>query len=302
MVNRICHICVCICTYKRPSLLKRLLEKLQNQKTNNLFTYSIIIVDNDRSMSAKSVVKNIRKESSVAIDYYVETEQNIALARNKAVQNAKGNFVAFIDDDEFPVNEWLFNLYTTLNIYKADGALGPVKPHFEIEPPRWIIKGRLFDRPSHKTGSVLLWSNTRTGNVLLKKNIFNETESMFDPEFGSGGEDRNFFKRMIEKGCVCVWCNEAPVYESVPPERCKRSFMLRRALLRGKVSLTHSSFSIIDIYKSIIAILIYTLLLPILFFTEHHIFMKYLVKDFDHIGKLLAFGGLEVVKEKYILK
>ena len=181
-----CHICVCICTYKRPNLLKRLLEKLQNQKTNNLFTYSIIIVDNDYNMSAKSIVTNIRQGSSVIIDYYVETEQNIALARNKAVQNTKSDFVAFIDDDEFPIDAWLLNLYKTLSIYNASGVLGPVKPHFEIDPPQWIIKSKLFERPSHKTGLVLHWSNTRTGNVLFRKNIFNERENMFDPEFGSG--------------------------------------------------------------------------------------------------------------------
>ena len=42
----------------------------------------------------------------------------------------------------------------------------------------------------------------------------------------------------IEQGHYFVWCNEAPVYETVPPERWKKSVILKRALLRGKVNLT----------------------------------------------------------------
>jgi len=296
------HITVCVCTYKRLKLLAHLLSELQNQITDRLFTYSIVVVDNDHSQSAKSTFLSFKRKSLINIDYYCEPEQNIALSRNKAVQNAKGDFIAFIDDDEFPVNNWLLKLYRAYNDFNADGVLGPVKPYFETVPPQWIIKGKLFERPSHKTGSVLQWHNTQTGNVLLRKSIFDESENLFNSEFGSGGEDRDFFRRMIEKGNAFIWCDEAPVYESVPPERCKRVFMLRRALLRGKVSLTNPTFSNIDIFKSVIAISIYTFVLPFLFLTAHHMFMKYLIKDFDHIGRLLAVCGIDVVKEKYILK
>ena len=47
------HINVCVCTYKRTNLLGRLLEKLKNQVTDNLFTYDIIVVDNDYLHSAQ---------------------------------------------------------------------------------------------------------------------------------------------------------------------------------------------------------------------------------------------------------
>ena len=51
------HICVCICTYRRPKLLTRLLSQLQNQTTDHIFTYSVVVVDNDYSESAKKIVK-----------------------------------------------------------------------------------------------------------------------------------------------------------------------------------------------------------------------------------------------------
>ena len=101
---------------------------------------------------------------------------------------------------------------------------------------------------------------------------------------------------MIRKGHVFVWCAEAPVYESIPPERFKRSFMLKRALVRGKIP----HFRPLDYAKSLVAVPLYTLALPILPFLGHHVFMKVLIKDFDHIGRLLALAGIDIVKEKYV--
>jgi glycosyltransferase involved in cell wall biosynthesis len=294
------HISVCICTYKRQKLLIRLLNKLQSQITDNFFIYSIIIVDNDLDQSAKKSVISFKEKSVIDIHYFNEPEKNIALARNKAVQNAQGNFVAFIDDDEFPDDEWLLALYKSYKKFNADGVFGPVKSHFEIEPPQWIIKGKLHERESFKTGTLLKrFKYTRTGNVLLSMKIFDEKKVNFDPTLGkTGGEDTAFFKRMIESGCVFVWCNEACVYETVPSERFTRAYFLKRALLRGVVSSRYVSFISFSMLKSLIAFILYTSALPFLFLIGDHIFMIYLIKDCDHIGKILALCGLKVIKER----
>ncbi len=294
------HICVCICTYKRPELLKRLLMKLEEQETKGLFDYSIVIVDNDSSESARQTVASYARQSKISIGYYVQPEQNIALARNKAVENATGDFVAFIDDDEFPVEQWLLNLYKAVNRYKSDGILGPVLPHFEKEPPRWVLKGRFFDRPSHPTGYVLEWKNTRSGNALLRRELFQKDRKLFDPAFGSGGEDRDFFKRSIEDGRSFVWCNEASVYETVPPKRWGKAVLLKRALLRGKMALNAAGSKPVSVLKSAVAVVFYTVSLPLFIIAGQHIFMKFLIKDFDHLGKILAFLGIDWVKEKYV--
>jgi len=276
--------------------LERLLAGLQNQVSENCFSFSIVVVDNDYNKSAKEIVAVFKKRSLIDIDYYTEPVQNIALARNRAVENAKGNFIGFIDDDEFPIEKWLLNLYKALKHYGSDGVLGPVLPFFEKEPPRWVLQGRFFERATHPTGHVLGWRDSRTGNVLLRRELFKDGHEWFDASFGSGGEDRDFFKRMIVKGFRFLWCAEAPVYETVTAERCKRSFMLRRALLRGQ--LPH--FTGVDYAKSLVAVPLYTASLPFLLAAGHHLFMKYLIKNFDHIGRLLTFIGINVIKEKYI--
>ena len=55
------HIEVCICTYKRKELLTRLLQELENQITDKLITYSIVVVDNDYNQTAKDTVDTKRR-------------------------------------------------------------------------------------------------------------------------------------------------------------------------------------------------------------------------------------------------
>jgi succinoglycan biosynthesis protein ExoM len=294
------HICVCVCTYKRPESLGRLLSKVEEQETEGLFDYSIVVVDNDGCETARQTVESYSRKSKIPIGYYVEPEQNIALARNKAIECASGDFVAFIDDDEFPTDRWLLVLYKALNRYKCDGILGPVLPFFEQEPPKWVLKGRFFDRMPHPTGHVLGWKNTRTGNALVRRTLFTEGRKWFDPVFGCGGEDRDLFRRRIEEGHVFVWCNEAKVFERVPPERWKRGVLLKRALIRGKMALNAAESRHASVLSSAGAVTVYTVVLPLFLILGDHLFMKYLIKDFDHLGKILAFLGIDWVREKYV--
>ena len=287
------HICVCVCTYRRPALLPGLLEALGHQFTDKRFTYSLAIVDNDADESAKHVVESYKREAQIDVGYYVEPRKGIPLARNKAIENAKGTHIAFIDDDEIPMQDWLYHLYRTCIEHKVDGVLGPVKPRFEQEPPGWITKAKLFERPSYETGKILEWYNTRTGNVLLRKNIFKDLDDPFNPKFRHS-EDQEFFRRMTEKGYVFIWCDEAIVYETETVDRFEKSYFIKRALLRGNVSLRLRSRRLLAVAKSTIAFSIYTVALPFLLPLGQHVFFKYLIKDCDHIGRIMAALGIDM--------
>ena len=292
------HLSVCICTYKRAELLKRLLASLANQRTEGLFSFSVIVADNDGMQSAQPVVAAFCSLSPLPVTYCVEPQQNIALARNRALEHADGDFVVFIDDDEFPADDWLHSLLKTCAAYGADGVLGPVEPWFESEPPQWVRKGGFFERSTYATGSKMRWQETRTGNVLFRRNIVDGFDTPFRPVFGTAGEDVDFFRRMMEKGCTFVWCNEAIVYEVVPPSRCTRSYVLKRALLHGSNFPKHPKHRIRNIAKSLVAVPCYTLALPVLSMFGQHIFVTYLSKLLEHVSRLLAFVGLPLARRR----
>ena len=276
----------------------KLLEELDKQQTEGLFTYSIIVADNDSKQSAKRVVSEFAAQSPIPTTYCVEPHQNIALARNKALANSQGDFIAFIDDDEYPATGWLCSLFRTCIASGADGVLGPVKPFFEKEPPKWATKGRFFERPTHETGYRIGMSDARTGNVIFRRKILEGVGEAFWAEFGTGGEDVDFFRRMMDKGCVFVWCNEAVVYETIPPARCRRRYLLKRALLRGRNSFRQQVGRGRNLIKSLIAVPVYSLALLFLFVAGDHHSMKYLIKFCDHAGRLLALLGCNPVKER----
>lgn len=292
------HIGVCVCTYRRPQLLLRLLRELAQQDTRELFTFSVVVVDNDDLPSAEPVVRSAAATSRFELTYCTEPRRNISLARNRALEVAKGNLIAFIDDDEFPTGNWLLNLFRTLQRYRVAGVLGPVRPHFDETPPNWLRKGRFYERHEHATGAGMRWEECRTGNVLFERRIINGISPVFRPEFGTGGEDLDFFRRMIGLGHRFAWCNEAVVFEVVPPGRWKRSVMIQRALLRGSNSLRQAGGPRFRLLKSVIAIPLYVLALPFLHVGGHHLFMKYLIKLCDHLGRLLAFFGINIVRTR----
>ncbi|HMP83274.1 MAG TPA: glycosyltransferase [Verrucomicrobiota bacterium] len=292
------HVSVCICTFKRPELLKKLLQKIAVQETEGLFTFSAVVTDNDRQESARAVVDECVASLPLKVKYCCEPEQNIALARNRAVNNAEGDFIAFIDDDEFPPTDWLLAMVKVCEARKVAGVLAPVRPYFETEPPAWLVKGKFCERPEYETGYVLSWRETRTGNALFRRKLIEGNAEPFRRVLGNGGEDQDFFRRMMEQGHVFVWCNEAPVHEVVPPERWKRSYMIRRALLRGQNEKYMTDIK--GVCKSLIAVPLYTLMLPFLAIAGHHFFMRYLIRLMDHTGKLMGLVGLKPLGSKYI--
>ena len=329
------HITVCICTYQRPALLLRLLEKLREQQTTadlrlptsdlrapvpsdlrpppsdlcaptpsdlrpptSDFRVSIVVADNDAAESARQTVESFAATAPFPVEYCVEPRKNIAHVRNLVVSRAQGDFLAFIDDDEFPVEDWLLRLLQTAETHRAAGVLGPVRPHFETPPPAWLVRGRFCERPEHPTGMVLDWTGARTGNVLIRRSIIDGLDQPFDPAFGTGGEDQDFFRRMMAQGHTFVWCNKAVAYETVPPGRWKRTFMLKRALLRGRNSLKHPSGRARLIAKSLIAVPLYGLTLPVASVAGHHKFMKVLIKLCDHFGRVLTLLRINPVRER----
>jgi glycosyltransferase involved in cell wall biosynthesis len=297
------HICICICTFKRPQTLKILLDKLKNLNASGIFTYSINIVDNDVNCSAAKTVEQFESSSKIPIRYQVEPRQNISLARNMAVATAKGDYFAFIDDDEFPTETWLTTLYVMIQQYQVAGVLGPVLPYFDKETPSWLIRSGICTRTSLPTGTFLTLKRTRTGNVLFDSRVFEGAISPFEPDKGRrGGEDVAFFRNMIEKGNQFVWCEEAPVYEIVGPKRWSRMYYFKRSVINGGNSgsmMREKPFSSLPLLlRSAISFPILLILLPFSLVIGQHVFMPYLCSASYHISRICSFMGLIVIKER----
>ena len=224
-------VAVCIITYKRLNGLQRLLASLRelNFEASPAPAWCVVVVDNDANASAKNIVDGIRQDFPVPIIYGVEPLQGIAAARNKAVRLAPPcDFIAFIDDDEVAHTYWLDQLLLVQKKHQADIVTGPVLPDFEEEPPKWIRRGKFFNRRRLKTGSKVHFAATH--NTLVKYQWTQKIDGPFDMDFNlTGGSDSHFSRRVIQQGGKVVWADEALVTEFNPPARMTISWLLQRA-------------------------------------------------------------------------
>jgi succinoglycan biosynthesis protein ExoM len=227
-------VAVCILTYRRPQGLQRLLDALQTLDIPDGRAVRIVVVDNDAARSAEKLVQAAAMTATVPFRYVNEPARSISIARNRAVTEAGDvDFVAFIDDDEWPRPDWLAVLLASQRDTGADVVTGPVEPVFESPPPAWVTDGRFFERPRHRHDERIRYATT--SNVLIRRTALDAVEGPFDPAFGmSGGEDTHLFAQMREAGCVLVWSDRAVVEELVPDSRVTTGWILRREYRRGQ--------------------------------------------------------------------
>ncbi|OGD32777.1 MAG: hypothetical protein A2V45_15540 [Candidatus Aminicenantes bacterium RBG_19FT_COMBO_58_17] len=298
------HISICICTFHRNQMLERLLRSLSRQETGGLFVYSIVVVDNDVLGPAQETISRLRDELGLEIDYGIEPERTIPAARNHALRLARGNHIAIIDDDEFPPQTWLASMFRALRTFGVDGVLGPVNPFFAQEPPAWLIKGRFCERPVYRTGTLLRWDQTRTGNVLLKREVFDEHRLFFDPNWKTSGSDRAFFKSAMQLGYKFIFVEEAPVFENVPPERWKKTYYLKRALVQGFNAHRNSAGEsrgvsrLLMPMKSAAAVVAYAIALPFAACIGTHVLVRCMEGGGHHLSRLSAMFGIELIKRR----
>lgn len=232
-------IAVCVATYRRPALLAQLLDSLSRQNPISHVQMELRIVDNDEAASARPVVERFRGGSHpfARVDYALEGRQNIAHARNRALEIGPADAIVFIDDDEWVEPDWLFQLWETCVRTKADGVFGPVSGHCPEGSPQWMRRGGFFDKTVPPSGTRVGWRETRTSNTLIRGRWFAEPKTFrFDSRLGrSGGSDSELFSRMEGAGARFVSCREAGVAEAVPPERARLGWLWSRWYRNGLI-------------------------------------------------------------------
>jgi succinoglycan biosynthesis protein ExoM len=233
------NVSVCIATYQRPQRLGALLEDLAGQCQP---PFEVVVVDNDSAESGRVVVDRCRlRGPPFNISYAVQPIRNISMTRNRTVALARGDWLAFVDDDERAPSLWLQQLSAAAMRFSADGVLGPVLPKVPVDAPAWIRRGRFYDWTRMPSGTPIPANRLRFGNVLLRASLLRNLAAPFDPAYGlTGGEDGDLLARLVQRGAHVIWCDEAIVHEPVDSSRLSLRWLLLRALRGGQDFARHS--------------------------------------------------------------
>jgi glycosyltransferase involved in cell wall biosynthesis len=222
---------VAVLTYRRPAALPEALAQVVEQ-LDQVERASVLVVDNDTTPSAAAAVARVAARDP-RVRYVHEPEPGIAAARNRAmVECGPDDLLVFIDDDERPSRSWLATLVGAWEQYRSAAVVGPVVSTFVAEPDDWITAGRYFQRLRHATGATV--RTAATNNLLLDLAQVRHRGLTFDHAFGlTGGSDTVFTRQLSALGGRIVWCDEALVYDAVPPERSTRAWVRARASRLG---------------------------------------------------------------------
>jgi glycosyltransferase involved in cell wall biosynthesis len=126
-------------TFNRASILERALASFLDQDLPPSL-YEIIVVNNNSSDDTEHVVRRSLRDAPCAWSHVRETRQGLHHACNRGILAARGDIVAFGDDDIVADRRWLSSL---LDAFDRDPGLGVVGgrvlPAWQCPPPAWVF-------------------------------------------------------------------------------------------------------------------------------------------------------------------
>ena len=217
---------VVICSYRgNEYLVKRCLESLERQTFPPDEIILVVDTEEEREEYAE-IFSGVKVVCSGKI--------GLAAARNKGIEESKGEIVAFIDDDAFADKKWLQEIVNTFsNDVVAVG--GHVKPVFKgkkiKEKLNWIIGCTSINPPTERPIGC---------NMAFRRSVFSAV-GLFNESLGrvrkklSLGEETEMFLRIKKymPNAKIVFNPNAVVYHEIPEKRTKLGYILRRAYEEG---------------------------------------------------------------------
>jgi glycosyltransferase involved in cell wall biosynthesis len=227
---------LCIPTYRRSSGLRNLLENVAALVYDG--DLSVVVVDNDpQGQEGRQTVEDVSPCFPRPIECVVEPNRGHTFAYNRAFMLAcrsirKAEYVAVLDDDEFPAHYWLEHMIETARRCDADIVGGPVFPIY-ANKDHWLTRTALFMPPTLRSGIVPMIFGA--GNMLARTSVLAAylTEPFPNEYAFTGGGDLDFFRRCKSDGRRFAWAAEAHVFETIPSSRLTLSWLVRRAFRTG---------------------------------------------------------------------
>lgn len=225
---------VAICTWNRAVLLDRVLTHLETLRVPPGVDWEVLVVNNNSTDDTDAVVA--AHAGRLPVRRAFEPQAGIALARNRAVAEARGDVIAWTDDDAFPEPDWIEKALAALDRFDADMVFGKVEPLWEAgRPPPWFndkYRGMfaLIDLggPARRvTEPHVVGFNV---NMAFRRSILDKIGG-YRTDIGrgrmAGGEDIDLFQRAHRAGVSVAYEPAAVVRHFIPASRSTKAFYRR---------------------------------------------------------------------------
>lgn len=216
---------IAVGTYNRARWLREALKFLTHQEYP-LDRHEVIVVDNNSTDDTPSVVKEFASSPNPP-KYFFEPKPGSSHARNRIIAEARGEIIAFVDDDVMGRTDWLRLLIAPLlqpGNERVAGVGGETIPYFPDGEPSWLHgQFRAFGYRKD-TGPLAGKQIPSTANVALRRSVLDEVGG-FRTDLGrlpnrlTAGEDNDLMRRILGAGYVFWFEPKADVLHVVPSNR-----------------------------------------------------------------------------------
>jgi glycosyltransferase involved in cell wall biosynthesis len=236
---------VAIPTYNGAERLPQVLDLLLQQIGIEHLNWEIIIIDNNSSDHTFTIFKQYQKlcNNNCQVKYFLEKAQGIGFARMRAVNESKGEFIAFVDDDNLPASDWVLQSYNFGHEYPQAGAWsGQIHGNFEIIPPKnfSMIQAFLAIREHGSNPYIFDANNLKLppgAALVVRKKAWCESvpeQLVFKGRLGKlmvAGDDTEALLYIHKAGWE-IWYNPLmQIYHQIPHWRLEKDYLL--PLARG---------------------------------------------------------------------
>ena len=229
-------ITVALCTHNQADRLPRTLADL-GKLVSPSHPWEMLVVDNASTDETAALLADTRWwPPGVAVRIVHEERLGLSNARNRAIKEARGQYLLFIDDDETPDPHWLTAYERDMLAYTPDALGGRIDVLFEYgERPSWLQDELLgfLGQLDHGEGCWLNDPDTPFygGNFAVRVAIFPEVGE-FDSDLGrkgevnTGGEDTEFYRRIIARNYRVRWVSDSIINHRIRADKLRRSYFL----------------------------------------------------------------------------
>ena len=232
-------ISVVICTYNRSDLLTDALQTVCQQTLDHA-EYEVIVVDNNSTDKTRDVTQSfVARYSNVR--YCLEPQQALSHARNRGWQEAKGEIVAYIDDDVKLPPEWLMVAKEVIKNVSPDVLSGPSFAFYNSPKPYWFKDSYGSHEPYDKAGISEQPDELYGHNLLFRRELLAQSGG-FDPTLGMVGDqiaygEETALLRHIQTTMPETLMYYEPklyLYHLVRPEKMTWGWLIKERFIKGR--------------------------------------------------------------------
>lgn len=226
---------VALCTHNHADRLEPTLDELE-RLTLPRRPWELLVVDNGCRDTTPQLLAARRWPAGWQVRVVREEKLGLSNARNRAIADARGEYVVFMDDDETAHPDWLCAYERLIDAKNPDAFGGRIRVLFEDMRPSWLSDELLgFLGELNRADRIApLEDPTESfygGNFGFRRTVCGRIGA-FDAMLGrkgsdnTGGEEVDFYRRLLAAGFRVWWTPEAVIHHRIQAAKLNRGYFL----------------------------------------------------------------------------